>query len=348
VKTARAAFVGFAGIAALVASVALGAFVVSPALLASFAPLGAQSAASPKLVVPDAPDATITTRRTMDRPGGSVLTEVLYLKGARQRREFLFEHPSQPVVGMQIPRGFTQAQISQCDQQRMLWLNLDAKTYAYEPIIDPATTIARLRTATGRQALSDEKPSRPTFRITLDAVDTGERRQYGRYVARHVITTKTIEPEPGANVDASVDRQDGWYIDVLESNCTTSEGVAFVSGAVQKSGTPPPAVEFKRRGDTRRGYPIEETHRHGGRYAFVSRIELVEFSETPLDQELFTVPDGYRAALPLPNGGYDLTKPDTILNRVDSYRQVVAAWTDYIRRYGLQGILPGTRAPARY
>jgi hypothetical protein len=49
-----------------------------------------------------------------------------------------------------------------------------------------------------------------------------------------------------------------------------------------------------------------------------------------------------------PDGSYDLSRPDTLMNRVDSYRELAAAWADYLLRNGLRGILPGTQPPARY
>jgi len=40
-------------------------------------------------------------------------------------------------------------------------------------------------------------------KVTVESVDTGDRRQIGRYTARHVMTTTTTEPSPGASTRAS-------------------------------------------------------------------------------------------------------------------------------------------------
>jgi hypothetical protein len=56
--------------------------------------------------------------------------------------------------------------------------------------------------------------------------------------------------------------------------------------------------------------------------------QLIGFSDAPLDVALFTVPAGYRPALPGLFGGYDLTKPDTVMNRLQSYWDGLRAWAD--------------------
>lgn len=312
--------------------------------------LVAQSAAAPRLVVPDVADVTIKTRRTSDGRAAPVVTQVLHLKGARQRREDRVEVPPEGGPPNWAFGGPAFASISQCDERRTLLLNHEAKTYAYEPIEDPAAHLARMKDDSSRQtpsphAASPQTPADPTFTMTIDAVDTGERKPFGRYVARHVITTRTVERGPG---DVTVSRQDGWYIDLPASNCMASEVKTMFFAAVPPDGAARPNVVVKWRGDARIGYAIEETHQFGGQYASVTRTELVEFSDAPLDDALFTVPPGYRPALPSPYGGYDLSKPDTIANRIQTYREVAAAWVDHIRRYGFRGILPGTQPPARY
>src|SRR6266508_3575784 len=191
-------------------------------ILTLLALLVAQSAASPKLVVPDAPDVMIKTRRMIDRPGAMVETEVLYLKGARQRRESSIEEPPRADAGAATAgrRRSAWIQISQCDERRTLLVNQDARLYAYEPIEDPATYFDRYRAAAaaGREVALPETTG-PTVTITTDAVDTGQRRRFGHYIARHVITTRKPEPEPGASARAGTDTQDGWYIDVPPSGC---------------------------------------------------------------------------------------------------------------------------------
>ena len=55
-------------------------------------------------------------------------------------------------------------------------------------------------------------------------------------------------------------------------------------------------------------------------------IRLLEFSEALLDSSLFDVPSGYQPGLPLLGGGFDLTKPDTLMDRVDNYWLALTSW----------------------
>lgn len=311
-------------------------------MLTLLAMLAAQATPSFRFIVPDAPDLMIKTRWTFDRPGTAVTTETLYLKGARQRREYVHQIPFLADISPGTPRTLTSIQITQCDERRMLSLYPEAKTYTSVAIRDPLAEIepSRAAAAASRRAPPREMTLGPAVTITIDAVDTGEQRRFAHYVARHVITTRTVEPAPGASTPASVDRQDGWYIDVPQMNCMEMQGVVTSFLTVASAGTDRDQVTFKQRGTAPRGYPIEETHRTDGRAgASVTTLQLVEISEAPLDDALFTVPDDYRPALPRPYGGYDPTKPDTWTNRLESYREVAEAWADYVRRVGLLGLV---------
>jgi hypothetical protein len=76
--------------------------------------------------------------------------------------------------------------------------NEEAKTYAYSPIEDPSMDLQRARLAASRRP--QPEPTGGDVTITIDAVDTGERRTMGRYIGRRVITTTKTEPGPGSSV----------------------------------------------------------------------------------------------------------------------------------------------------
>jgi hypothetical protein len=44
------------------------------------------------------------------------------------------------------------------------------------------------------------------------------------------------------------------------------------------------------------------------------------------------VPSGYRTALPLVHGGYDLTQSDTLVNRLHTYWGEVVVWAGHLLR----------------
>jgi len=59
---------------------------------------------------------------------------------------------------------------------------------------------------------------------------------------------------------------------------------------------------------------------------------LIELSEHSLDWSLFNIPRDYRPALPLFRGGYDMTKPDTVANRLQVYWNEITLVTRAIFR----------------
>lgn len=293
----------------------------------------------------EASDLMIRTRRTIDRPGAAVFTEVIYLKGKRQRRETLVERPSDAAMSPRPHGAVAEIHITQCDERRTVRLNDEAKLYAYVPMEDMSAYVTRARAAAAiRQGAVRETTTGATVTtvtITTDAVDTGERRQFGHYTARHVITTRKTEPGPGSSTRASLNEQDGWYLDLPDANCSDSPGqTTTMLVALPSFGEPVDRIEFKQLGTARRGYPIEEIERSrneaGADVTFVTKTNVIDFSEAPLDAALFTVPNGYRPALPRPAGGFDLTRPDTFANRLESYRDAlrdaIASWTNRLLR----------------
>ena len=156
---------------------------------------------------------------------------------------------------------------------------------------------------------------------TFDAVDTGERRRVGRYMARRVRTTVTVEPSSGANTPASTRETDGWYIDLPSLGCSDADTTAYlIVGEVVGPAGLRDRHHYKTKGAARRGYAIEETNRFTRTSGTnVDQVELIELSEHPLDMSLFDIPRDYRPALPLVRGGYDMTKLDTLSNRLQVY-----------------------------
>jgi hypothetical protein len=278
------------------------------------------SVSLPKLVVPNFRDLTIKTRRTA--AGGIRSEETLFLKGPRQRGELVS-------VGASAGKAVT---ITQCDQKLRLNFNEKDRTYASFPIEDWSERMKR-----ARPQLQFESTGKDV-NVTIDTVDTGKRRQFGSFEARRIKTTTTVEPQPGAVMLPSVTEVEGWYIDLPGLGCAEREnkGAPFAyltvaSGERGKATGKQDNIIIKRLGTAPRGYALEETSRRteSGRTT-VTKIELLEFSETPLDTSLFELPAGYRPALRTPYGGYDMTKPDTLANRVQAYWE---AWTVSVRRW---------------
>lgn len=255
----------------------------------------------PKLVVPNFPDLTIKTRRTDGSRTSNV--DTLYLKGARQRSEYVMQNAENSIDGVTI---------TQCDEKLRLDLNKKEKTYASFPIEDWTTRLKRARPAPQGEMTGAD------VTVTIDSIDTGERRAMGSHELRHVKTTTKVEPGPGAVMQPSVTEVDGWYIDLPGLGCQESRGVGF--GYLAASSGKRDRVQIKRMGTVQRGYTVEETTRRteAGRTS-ISKVELLEFSEAPLDASMFELPIEYRPALRTVRGGFDMTRPDTLVNRMQSY-----------------------------
>lgn len=264
-------------------------------------------------VVPNVPDLTIETRETIDLPQSTVQTTTLYFKGAWQRRDLHLQFPS----ALPGQRRAGQSTIVRCDERRTLELNHDARLYGWAPL---TFTRRHLFSVGSRLRQRPEPPAAGAdVKIVIETVDTGERRQVGSYSARRVITTTTTVPGPGAHMPRGTMVQDGWHIDLPPAGCwNAGDEHAFLIGSVVRPGEAPDRIHVEVRGGGRRGFPIEETtrRRSEGGPPVATKVTLIEFSDAVLDASLFDVPAGYRPALPRLNGGFDITKPDTVANRL--------------------------------
>jgi hypothetical protein len=274
----------------------------------------------PKFVVPNLPDLMIKTRRTSGDWQSPVKT-MLYVKGARQRTETVIEERAQTDgIG---------ATIQQCDERRGFQLNERDKLYAPFKIEDWSERLKK----SGPVPLTHMSGAEVT--VTIDSIDTGERRQFQHYTARHITVKTRVEPSPGASTPASVEETDGWYIDLPGLGCQGQTlGVGFVHVTVQTtnfatlgSANRQDRLQIKWLGKAPRGYPIEVTTlTTGAGNKTISKVELLEISEAPLNSSLFDLPAGYRLALQTGNGGADLTKPDTVSNRAEYYWARFTYW----------------------
>lgn len=293
---------------------------MSAALISIMLPIAlliVPSLASPREPQVNAPGLKITTRQEFKEFPQGFSTEVLYVKGEKRRRDLLVTAPD--AAG---PRHIETTLLA-CDQGRIANLFPENRTYV-ERRMPPAETVERA--ASPQRTGPDQTASqRQRLTLTIDTVDTGERRQVGSLVLRRVIETKTATPEAGATVRASVDVTDGWYVDVPH-RC----GGVWAQEFMLPQAT---LLNVLWRGDPERGYPVEMTRQHtsDGRTT-TTTLALVEVSEAPLDDALFDLPAGYRPALPVPGGGFDQSKPDTMLNRAQAYWMWFAGWVRQVLR----------------
>ena len=270
----------------------------------------AASVELPKFIVPNLPDLTIKTRRT----SGDWLSQlnVLYLKGPRQRTETVVEKPKRDAAKWAV--------IRQCDEKRLFNLNERDKIYASSKIEDWSERLRKAR------PVGLPQTSGAQVVMTIDSIDTGERRQFEHYTARHVRVKIRLEPSPGASTPASVEATDGWYIDLPGFGCQEQASSGFARLSVSSSNRQD-RLQVKWLGKAPRGYPIEEKSlRTEAGKETTSKVELLEISEAALNPSIFELPAGYRQALQTGNGGADLTKPDTFSKRAQYYWMRLTFW----------------------
>jgi Domain of unknown function (DUF4412) len=231
------------------------------------------------VIVPDFRDLTIRIRSTMDSRHKPVTT--YYFKGSRMRSEMQYPESENPTANVNI---------FQCDQGTRYLLGESLNTYISVPI-DP---MQRRETARPARELQS---SGGAVTVTTDSVDTGKRRQIGSYQARHVKTTITVEPGPGAVSRQSTTEVDGWYLDLPGVYCQDTS--ARRRGWITVGQSRIDRVLFKQLGEAQRGFAVEETtNKNEGGHEFVLKTELLEISEKPLDESLFELPAGYSPAPP--------------------------------------------------
>lgn len=273
--------------------------------------LFAQAGPTPDYVMPSYDDFRITTRMSHGDGPTHTTTTTLYLRGARERRESAVEQKGEPATPLP-------ASILQCDQRRAIDLNLNAQLFSEMAFAEWSNSFAGVSTLPEAQG--------PVVTTIEDAVDTGERRRLGRHVARRVKTTTMVSPAPGAKTPASRRETDGWYIDLPGLGCVASELKSSLRLSAESPNGPRDRHRYQTKGTARRGYAIEETTRHTeARMTYTTTVTLVDWSDAPLDPLLFETPANFRPALRMPGGGVDLTKPDSVANRLQTYWDVLTA-----------------------
>ena len=237
--------------------------------------------AQAQLLPPDFANLTVRTRVSIGlRPP---LIQTLYMKGPRLRME---THPEIP--GNKFVRG--PATIFQCDQKTIYELNGAAKTFRRMATPDPVK-----KPAAGFPVQPNpEKPQ--VVHVTVEAVDTGDRYPIGPYQARRVRTTARVEPDAGARALPAESRMDGWYLDLPGLFCRAEPPQETWFRQMR---LPSVGLLIHRVGDVKHGFVIREVSvtKQGGK-AIVSKTELLEVSEKPLDAALFEVPADYSVAAP--------------------------------------------------
>lgn len=220
---------------------------------------------------------------------------IIYVQSDRRRREYRTFTGS--IDGPPL------AEISRCDLNQNLYLNLEDRQYATRPI--PKLTPKQELQARVAKITPPAEPPKPTILVEITTVDTGERKKIFGYDARHVITTRKQTNLNGDADGKSEEVTDGWYTDLSTTlDCEpkpTGRAVGILTS--QKPGQPFPEPTVKFVGKPESGFALSTTDTHrstnvfpdGSKhdYSSVSEMQITELYSGPLDSSLFEVPGGF-------------------------------------------------------
>jgi hypothetical protein len=259
--------------------------------------------------VPNVPDLTLRLHSTTEAGGVLDLetTRTLYFQGAKQRQESVVERGTLVGVTGQVPGGAPASRertpvvtVTLCDERKQLIFDDSNRQYAFKPLYDPSEYFKGAREGRSTAPSADRPPADGGSTTVTDSVDTGERRNIGPYVARHIKTSRRTEYRSGAASQVTTEERDGWYVDLPVDCFDWAARIALYDTTPGN-----PNAHMILRGDGRRGYPVEEIirspnlrTRNGVAIVTTSRTQLMEVSTRALDASLFSIPSGYRQVLP--------------------------------------------------
>jgi len=234
-------------------------------------------------------DLKIVTRQSFN--GRDTSTSTQYLSSARSR--------FQSANGIDNVEGHHLADIVHYGDvtNRNFILDLDAHEY---------TTYETDKRGIALTAKSHPAPPRTggQLDIWIESRDTGERQELFGHTARHIITKERRVPGAASCSTASETEIDGWYIDysVLPVWRRPEHVGTFLVGGdcrdkieVHKSGVEP---GFAIKSTSTSKYLLPSSHEP---VTSVSVLEVIEFSEAPLDPALFEVPPDFQQVTDLTN-----------------------------------------------
>lgn len=229
-------------------------------------------------------DFKIVTRMTV---AGNSTQSTTMIKGRRERAE---TNISAGAYSMST------VSITQCDMRRTIQVNDKARRYLITPMdLDGAPG----STATRNSAGGGQSQRGGVITMSINTVDTGERKEMFGFTARHLKRTMSFQSSPDAcNQQQMKMDTDGWYINLEYGlNCGTMRPPQTNSGA-ERTGCRD-RYEYKTTGPQNLGYPlVETTTMYGADGSVTASItkEVVELSRQTLDASLFDIPAGYTEA----------------------------------------------------
>jgi hypothetical protein len=229
-------------------------------------------------------DFRITIKQSMG--SGQEMTSTTMIKGLRERSEV-----SMP--GM--PAGMGMTTITECDLKRTIKISDNSRKYLIESM--DTGEGGTPTTSGGGHATGGPTQRGGVVTMTLNTVDTGERKDMFGFTARHLRQTMMSESSPDAcNPNNMKIEKDGWYIN-LEYGLNCGSDRPPQAPNRMPTGGCRDTYRSRHTGVANLGYPLIETTKmygpDGQTVTFTMTKEVIELSRQPLDAALFEVPSGY-------------------------------------------------------
>jgi hypothetical protein len=225
-------------------------------------------------------DFKITIKQTMS---GQSSQNTTMIKGQRQREETSMS------VGA---TNMSQVNITQCDLKRTIQINDSLRKYLITPMVEAseAKTAATTTTSPGGSTTRGG-----VVTMTVNTVDTGERKEMFGFTARHLKRTTIMDSSADACSQQKMKLEyDGWYIN-LEYGIACDTATAQMGSRLGAQGCRD-RYQTRYTGPQRLGFPLMETmtmHGADGTATFTMTREVTEISRQTLDAALFDAPAGY-------------------------------------------------------
>jgi hypothetical protein len=238
----------------------------------------------PEAEKPITGDFKIAVRMTV---AGNSTQSTTMIKGRRERTETTISAGTY---------NMTTVNITQCDMRRTIQVNDRARKY----LITPMETDVSAGDSTGSTGASAGTGSRRggVVTMTVNTVDTGERKEMFGFTARHLKRTTMMESSPDACQQTKMKIEtDGWYINLEYGlSCPNRPSTGGYGGGATGCRD---RYQYKTTGPANLGYPLVETttmYGDDGRVTTTLTKEVTELSRQTLDAALFDVPAGYTEA----------------------------------------------------
>ncbi|HEY6045215.1 MAG TPA: hypothetical protein VIU65_01350 [Pyrinomonadaceae bacterium] len=227
-------------------------------------------------------DFKITTRMTV---AGNATQSTTMIKGKRERTETSISAGAY---------SMSTVNITQCDMRRTIQVNDKARRYLITPMdLDDTTSPTAPRTSGGGTSQRGG-----VITMSINTVDTGERKEMFGFTARHLKRTLSFQSSPDAcNAQQMKIDTDGWYIN-LEYGLNCGSVRPQTNYGTERTGCRD-RYEYKITGPQNIGYPLlETTTMYGADGSVTTTItkEVIELSRQTLDASLFDIPAGYTEA----------------------------------------------------